>query len=951
MGRPRCDGAEGVGPASQRLPLRSQAMTTEPHQTTTDANLRADIRMLGNLLGETLVRQEGPWLLELVEQVRALTKRIRSGEAASIVDQDAQTDLAAVLDELDLAKVISLVRAFTTFFYLANLAEQTHRLDEDGARSIGDRGFLEATVDRIAAADLDQGFLEEVLGRLELRPVFTAHPTEAARRSILTKTADIAELLERRGDPRISTAERNRIERRIAELVDLIWQTDELRRERPTPLDEARSAIYYLDEIFREVAADLSAELDHQLERIGVSLPASAAPIRFGNWVGGDRDGNPNVTPELTFEVLELQHRHALRGLIAAIEELSSELSASERIVEVSDELRESLAGDASLMPEVHQRFASLSAGELYRRKCAFIYQRLHNTRDRIAVESGHQPGLDYLSAGALLDELTLMQTSLQENHGSEIARGRIQRLIRRVAAFGFHLAVMDIREHADNHHDVLAQLYARSGELDNYPELDAKKRFDQLAGELSQRRPLAPATTVLSGGASKTMETMRTVRRALDRFGPDTIESYIVSETRGGDDILAAAVLAREAGLIDIHSDVARVGFVPLLETIDEVRNAGPILDELLSCEPYRAIVSLRGDLQEVMLGYSDSNKHGGITTSQWSLYLASRALRDVTLRHGVELRVFHGRGGTVGRGGGPTGEAILAQPWGTVDGRIKITEQGEVIADKYGLPSLAASNLELTLAATIEASVLHRRSRRSDAVLADWDAIMDRVSDAAYEAYRRLIDHPDLVPYFQTATPVEELASLNIGSRPARRPGGGSDNVGLGGMRAIPWVFGWTQSRQIVPGWFGVGSGLTAAEETGQWGTIEEMYDQWSFFRTFISNVEMTLTKTDMTVATRYVETLVPDEYQGVFDVILKEFERTRSLVVRITGDQGLLDRNPILQRTLAVRDRYLDPISYLQVSLLKRARASTEPNPLLERAMLLSVNGLAAGLRNTG
>jgi phosphoenolpyruvate carboxylase len=926
-------------------------MPPEPRPTTTDTQLRADIRMLGNLLGDTLVRQEGEWLLDLVEEVRALMKRIRSGEAEGRIDHDAQVELSDLLDGLDLAQVISLVRSFTTFFYLANIAEQTHRLDEEGARSIGNRGFLEATVDRIAAADLDKELLEEVLGRLELRPVFTAHPTEAARRSILTKTANIAELLDERGDPRISSAERNRIERRIGELVDLIWQTDELRRERPTPLDEARSAIYYLDEIFREVAADLSGELDHQLGRLGISLPHTSTPIVFGNWVGGDRDGNPNVTPELTLEVLGLQHRHALRGLIAAVEELSAELSTSERIVDATSELRDSLAADAEFMPDVYQRFSNLSAGELYRQKCAFIYQRLLNTRNRIEAQSGHQPGLDYLSAAELRDELRMMQESLEANRGETIAGGRIQRLIRRVSAFGFHLAVMDIREHAAKHHDVLAQLYARSGELDDYDALGTNERFDLLATELLKRRPLAPATIELAGDAAKTLAVMRTVRRALDRFGPDIIESYIVSETRDGDDILAAAVLAREAGLIDIHSDLARIGFVPLLETIDEVRDAGPILDRLLSCEPYRQIVALRGDLQEVMLGYSDSNKHGGITTSQWGLYVASRAMRDVALRHGVELRVFHGRGGTVGRGGGPTGEAILAQPWGTVDGRIKITEQGEVIADKYGLPSLAASNLELTLAATLEASLLHRTSRQPDEVLGRWDVAMDRISAAAYEAYRGLVERPDLVPYFQTATPVEELASLNIGSRPARRPGGGDDNVGLGGMRAIPWVFGWTQSRQIVPGWFGVGTGLTAALDNDEWDTVEQMYEQWSFFRTFISNVEMTLTKTDMTVATRYVEALVPEEFRGVFDTIRDEFERTRSLIVRITGDENLLDRNPILQRTLAVRDRYIDPISYLQVSLLHRARDTESQDPLLQRAMLLSVNGLAAGLRNTG
>ncbi|MDJ0662932.1 MAG: phosphoenolpyruvate carboxylase [Acidimicrobiia bacterium] len=911
--------------------------------------LRSEIRLLGNLLGETLVRQEGEHLLELVEEVRALVKRVRSFDEGDDT-APSRAELLELLGQLDLATVISLVRAFTTYFYLANVAEQTYRLDHRAMQGERQHGLLADAVDRIIAEPVPSALVQEVANRLDVRPVFTAHPTEAARRSIRTKIIRLAAILEQRADPQLSDAERARSERQLAELIDLIWQTDELRIQRPSPNDEARTVLDYFDQIFREVAPDLFDELEFQLGRAGAQLPLDARPLHFGTWVGGDRDGNPNVTAATTLAVLEAQHEHALRGLIGAVEDFARELSTSERLVDISEELRESLAADAELMPAVHQRFSRLSAGEAYRQKAAYIHQRLVNTRQRIADGAVRQPGFDYADPGELLDELAVMDRSLRQARGELIADGILRRLIRRVAVFGFRLATMDVREHATKHHLTLADLYSRLGEGD-YLDLERTDRLDRLDRELSGRRPLAPLVTVLEGEAKRTLDTFHGVRTALDRFGDDVIESYIISETRGADDVLAAVVLAREAGLIDLHSGIARVGFVPLFETIDEVRSAGELLDQMLRSDAYRSIVSVRGDIQEVMLGYSDSSKHGGLTASQWGLYRASRDLRDVARRHGVELRLFHGRGGTVGRGGGPTGEAIMAQPWGTIDGRIKITEQGEVIADKYGLPELASINLEVQLAATLQASLLHRSSRQPQEVLDLWDRTMDQVSDAAYAKYRQLIETPGLVEYFLTSTPVEELGAMNIGSRPARRPGGGNDNVGLDGMRAIPWVFGWTQSRQVVPGWFGVGTGLAAAREAGEGDAIDSMYREWPFFRAFVSNVEMTLSKTDLTVAAQYVGALVEAKNLHLFEAIRTEYELTVAEILRITGDDELLDRYPVLKRTLAVRDTYLDPISYLQVSLLERSRQGADKDPDLRRALLLTVNGLAAGLRNTG
>lgn len=898
-----------------------------------DEALRADIRRLGAQLGQALMRQHGPQLLELVEEVRAHTKAVRVAG-----DTEADDRLAGMLDNLDLATTIELVRAFSAYFYLANVAEQTHRVG-DLAGSEGER-YLEETVDRVLAANLEPEIVSRVLGRLEIRPVFTAHPTEAARRTILTKLRILAELLAERLEPTTTQREKERIDRRIAELIDQIWQTDELRFERPQPLDEAKSVIFYFDQLFRHVLADLGEEVGLSLARLG---HLDHSPIRFGTWVGGDRDGNPSVTPEVTMAVLELQHDHGLRSLITAVEEVAEELSVSSKIEAISADLVASLEQDREGLPLVWQRFRGINANEPYRLKCAYIHQRLLNTRDRIVNGGWHQPGWDYSGPSDLADELALMADSLQKHSGDLLASGTLARLQGRVVTFGFHLATMDIREHASKLHLTLTELYDRIGV--EYREADREERESILAAELISRRPLSSLTTHLEGEAATTLETFHTIRAALDRFGP-VIESYIVSMTQGVDDVLAAAVLAREAGLVDLHQGMARVGFVPLFETLEELQRCGELLDGMMNVSSYRELVRLRGDVQEVMLGYSDSNKEGGITTSQWEIYKAQRFLRNAAADHGITLRLFHGRGGTISRGGGPSHAAVLAQPYGTVDGSMKVTEQGEVISDKYGLPRLAARNLELVLSSVLEASLLHRVSRQPADVLDRWTAAIEAFSGAAYRAYRQLVEHPHLVPYFLSSTPVEELGAMNIGSRPSRRPGGGG---GLSDLRAIPWVFGWTQSRQIIPGWYGVGSGLEAVKD--QFGAdLEEMAEKFSFMQTFLSNVEMTLAKTDLSIARRYVDRLVAPEHRPLFDMIESEYQRTVSEVQRLTN-RALLGSSPVLSRTLEVRNIYLDPINYMQVSLLERSRRRGGEDPQLQRALLLTVNGIAAGMRNTG
>lgn len=895
--------------------------------------LRANIRALGALLGQTLVRQEGPQTLDLVEQVRSLVA-------------ETPDEATRLLRSVDLATATVLARAFSIYFDLANVAEQVER-SRDLADDRAQRGSLfDRLAKRIVEEGIAQSDIEVLAQRLSVRPVFTAHPTEAARRSVLIKLRRIADVL-LHADGDIAAHEI-----RLAALIDLLWQTDELRLEQPQVIDEARNALYYLNDTTRGPLQSVLSDLASAFAELGVDMPPTRRPLSFGSWIGGDRDGNPFVTPEVTSQVLIVQRDNAIADLIPMIDTLIEELSISERISGASEDLRESVARDLTYLPDFETRYLRINAEEPVRLKLTIMRKRLQLSRQRIHAGSPHEIGRDYARTAELLADFELIRSDLLTHGGTLIAHSVLDRAMRVVAAIGLPLATLDIREHAAKYHEAVGQLLQRIAPELDYASLTREQRTELLVAELDSPRPLAPSPPPLQGSSLATYETFVAVGNALDRYGPRTIESCIISMTKGVDDVLAAIVLAREAGLVNTSAGSSRVGFVPLLETVEELRQAGDLLDSLLQIPLYRDIIRSRGNVQEVMLGYSDSNKDAGITTSQWEIHLAQRALRDVTSQHQVQLRLFHGRGGTVGRGGGPTYDAILAQPWGVLDGQIKFTEQGEVISDKYLLPDLARSNLEQALAAVIDASLLHRSPRTAPQQAQAWDATMRMMSLDAQRAYRALIDNPNLPRYFQLSTPVEEFGAMHLGSRPARRP---DTEIGIDGLRAIPWVFGWTQSRQIVPGWFGVGTALRSAREAGSLDEMRAMFEQWHFFRNFISNVEMTLVKTDMSVAEQYVDALVPREYRAVFDIIRTEYTTTVEEVLGLTGEAFLLARNPSLARTLEVRDAYLLPLHTLQITLLQRVRAARaaqeEVSADLSRALSLTINGIATGLRNTG
>jgi phosphoenolpyruvate carboxylase len=929
-----------------------------------DAPLKEDIRLLGRLLGDVLRAQEGEDVYAVVETIRQTAVRFRR-EA----DAGAARELDGMLKILTREQTITVVRAFSYFSHLANIAEDQHHIRRRRAHLLAgskpQQGSVSYALCKLAGAGVAQetvtGFFQQAL----ISPVLTAHPTEVQRKSILDAEHDIARLLAERDlplTPKESAANLHLLRARVATL----WQTRMLRYSKLTVADEIENALSYyritflreLPGLYDDIEADIVAqygggdggEADQRLPAI------ASAYVQMGSWIGGDRDGNPNVNAGTARHALARQATTILDFYLDETHTLGAELSVSTLMVNCTPALQ--LLADASTDTSDHR------SDEPYRRALIGIYARLASTARALGAanilrkEVGHAE--PYQNAAAFAADLQILIDSLNANHGAVLVQPRLSTLRRAADIFGFHLASLDMRQSSDVHERVLAELFAKAGAAPDYAGLDEEAKVELLLAELAQPRLLYSPYIDYSAETGSELAVLGAAREIRQRYGARAIRNYIISHTETVSDLLEVLVLQQETGLLHAGDggSTADLMVVPLFETIPDLQRAAGIMERLMALPMVRQLIDAQGGLQEVMLGYSDSNKDGGFLTSNWELYKAELGLVEVFARAGVKLRLFHGRGGTVGRGGGPSYEAILAQPKGTVNGQIRLTEQGEIIASKFSNAEIGRRNLELLVAATLEASLMPPAADDAQrAQLAGFEAVMAEISERAYKAYRKLVyETPGFTDYFFSATPIAEIAELNLGSRPASR----KSTRRIEDLRAIPWGFSWGQCRLLLPGWYGfgsaIGSWIADGDEAQRVQQLRAMFQHWPFFATLLSNMDMVLAKTDLAIASRY-SLLVQDAElrERIFKRITGEHVATLACLERITGATERLAGNPLLARSIQNRFAYLDPLNHLQVELIKRHRSvAHEPGKVDERVhrgIHLSINGVAAGLRNTG
>ncbi len=916
---------------------------TEDH----DAPLREDIRLLGRILGDTVREQSGPETFETVEYIRQNSVRFRRDE-----DVVARHNLEATLNNLPPQQALQIIRAFSFFSHLANIAEDQHQLRETHANALGKdnaappaEGTMAYVLMRASEAGIEPARLADFFASAMVISVLTAHPTEVRRKSTIDREMEVARLMAERDRGGLSPAELAANELALRRAVLTLWQTNLVRKTRLRVIDEIANGLSYYDYTFLSELPRFYADLEQALREDGVELPNGLPSfLRMGSWIGSDRDGNPFVTEAVLRAALQAQSGRALRHYLDELHRLGGELSLDRNLIGVSTAL-EALAArspDRSLNRQ----------DEPYRRAITGIYARLAATAFGLGHVDASQRAVGeappYADPDELLADLAVIDDSLVANGCAILANGRLQCLRRAVDVFGFQLASLDLRQNSEVHERVVGEMLGLVEPGLDYNALAEPKRIALLLAELSTARPLASPFLRYSDETASELGILRATAEAHRRYGPNSVPHYVISKATGVSDILETALLAKEAGLLRPADGGLAIDIVPLFETIEDLRNCGPVMDELLGIDAYRRLLDSRGGVQEVMLGYSDSNKDGGFLTSGWELYKAEVALVELFRRHDVGLRLFHGRGGSVGRGGGPSYQAILAQPAGAVQGAIRITEQGEVIASKYSHPEFGRRNFEILAAATLEATLMHPETQPPPA---EYLAAMDYLSGVAYRAYRDLVYETEgFDRFFRDSTVISEIANLNIGSRPSSR----AASTRIEDLRAIPWVFSWAQCRLMLPGWYGFGSAVESwlqTEPTNGMATLQRMYREWPFVQMLLSNMEMVLAKSDIAIASRYAELIADAGLRDrIFLRLRAEWQSTIDALLAITGQETLLERNPPLARSIRNRFPYIDPLNHMQVELLHRYRSGDADDNVVT-GIHLTINGIAAGLRNSG
>ena len=909
-----------------------------------DLPLRDDVRLLGRILGDTLREQEGEETYQLVENVRRAAVRFRKTQD----ERDGEV-LEKMLDALSPTETLAVVRAFSYFSQLTNIAEDLHHNRRHRAHlkagSAPKDGSLQLALDRLEEKKIDKDTLQAFLDNALVSPVLTAHPTEVQRKSILDCQLIISSLLSSRDRVDMTPDDLAENEEALHRFVLILWQTRMLRTSKLNVRDEIRNGLEYYRYTFLAEIPKLYANLEKQLES-RFDKDIKVPPIlRVGSWIGGDRDGNPFVTHDVMADAVQQHSALAFEYYLNETHLLGTRLSLTDRLVEVTPELRK--LSDAS--PDK----SPARADEPYRRALILIYSRLSATARHLGHELSRLRPVDpharpYATSQEFIADLDVLIESLFKHGAVYLARGRLANLRRAAELFGFYLAPLDMRQHSAILEQTVAELFSHSSGKANYADLDEAARREVLLAALQSGKLLLADIERYSAVPQSELRIMQAAADIHRRYGHGALPNHIISKADAVSDVLEVALILQQVDLLQ-DAKTLHVNIIPLFETIEDLRGGAAIMDELFSIPWYRKLLASRNNTQEVMLGYSDSNKDGGYLTANWELYKAEVELVKVFEKHGIELRLFHGRGGTVGRGGGPSYDAILAQPPGSVNGQIRITEQGEVIASKYSNPEIGRRNLETLIAATLEATLLHHHG--ADSTMPEYHRIMEALSLDAFAAYRKLVyETPGFNDYFFTATPIREIAELNIGSRPSSRKA--SDRIE--DLRAIPWVFSWGLSRAMLPGWFGFGSAVKQfIQREGDSGLqqLQAMYRNWAFFRGMMSNMDMVLSKSDMGIASRYAELVEDVELrERIFGAINSEWETTIEMLFAITGASTLLQDNPAFARSLLTRTPYIDPLNHLQVALLQRHRAG-DNDEKVKRAIHLSINGIATGLRNSG